>query len=38
MWHVAKANAPEDNFYQHLVKLFGGRWLVRSNQQQNQVG
>ena len=38
LWHVAKANEPEDDFYQHLVKLFGGRWLVRSNQQQNQVG
>lgn len=31
LWHLAKANEPNDNFYREVAARFGGRWLVRSN-------
>ncbi len=31
LWHLAKANEPNEDFYREVAARFGGRWLVRSN-------
>jgi hypothetical protein len=38
LWHLAKANEPEADFYEELAARRGGRWLVRTNLHTNQVG
>ena len=31
LWHLAKANEPNEDFYREVAARVGGRWLVRSN-------
>lgn len=31
LWHLAKANEPNEDFYREVAARFGGRWLVRTN-------